>query len=82
MKKDIAECKYRHECIEGCTHSPENCALYKELENYNQTHHLDIDPVSLIVSRLHNHGFEGLQEIVVLEAIGLKAKDEGEGERV
>lgn len=79
---DKQECKYRHECIEGCTHSPKDCSLYHGIEDYNIKHKIDIDPLSFIISRLHNHGFEGLQELVVLEAIWLRAKDEGEGERV
>ena len=66
------QCKYRNECIINCTHKPENCALYRELEKYNSQHHLDIDPTSFIISKLENHGFESLEEVVVLEVVGLK----------
>ena len=71
---DVSKCKYLGSCIEGCTHSSKNCALYHALEDYNRAYNLDIDPLTFIILKLHNHGFSGLQELVVLEAMGLRQK--------
>jgi len=72
-------CEYHEseECIPGCRHQKEQCALYQLTQDYNASHHCKLTPIEIIIAKIENRHFNDLEEAVVLEALGFTA---GEGD--
>ena len=72
-KHHHTNCEYhqRNECIPGCRHQKEQCALYALTQNYNATHKLNMTPIEVLIAKIENRHFNDLEEVVILKALGL-----------